>query len=195
MRAVTTLLNYGEQRKNLPPHPPLPPPFFLRKSPGGCLILIGGLFHLRGCNQGSGSLGFGDTSITQATPWRRVSLACYFALLEILAAHRLDQVVVRGGVFYLTVLMSVFIVATIVAKCAASTSLCAYASGPPPISLYLASRVDSCCWAACSFLWRTPLPHEAQRPEAARSAVALFRAATGTITTSSGDLSGDRQLR
>lgn len=82
-------------------------------------IVIGGLFIYAGVIKVLDPVGFaGDIDNYKTLPWPiGVRLAFYLPWLEILCGLALiTQVLYRGGVFILTLLMSIFIIATIVAK-------------------------------------------------------------------------------
>ena len=129
-------------------------------------LLIGGLFIYAGVVKVLDPIGFaGDIDNYKALPWPvGVRLAFYLPWLEILCGLALiTRQLYRGGVFILTVLMSVFIIATIVAKARGLDISCGcfgHASQYLSFAWHLA--LDFVLLGGLLFLWRTPLPNPAR---------------------------------
>jgi len=127
-------------------------------------IIIGGLFIYAGVIKVLDPVGFaGDIDNYKTLPWPiGVRLAFYLPWLEILCGLALiTRVLYRGGVFILTVLMAVFIVATIVAKARGLDISCGcfgHASQYLSFAWHLA--LDFLLLGGLLFLWRTPLPKD-----------------------------------
>jgi putative oxidoreductase len=126
-------------------------------------VIIGGLFIYAGVVKVVDPVGFaGDIDNYKTLPWPvGVRLAFYLPWLEILCGLALiTRVLYRGGVFILTLLMSVFIVATIVAKMRGLDISCGcfgHASQYLSFAWHLA--LDFLLLGGLLFLWRTPLPN------------------------------------
>ena len=127
-------------------------------------IIIGGLFIYAGVIKVLDPVEFaGDIDNYKTLPWPiGVRLAFYLPWLEILCGLALiTRVLYRGGVLILTVLMSVFIVATIVAKARGLDITCGcfgHASQYLSFAGHLA--LDFLLLGGLLFLWRTPLPKD-----------------------------------
>jgi uncharacterized membrane protein YphA (DoxX/SURF4 family) len=127
-------------------------------------FIIGGLFIYAGAIKVLDPVGFaGDIDNYKTLPWPvGVRLAFYLPWLEIFCGLALiTRVLYRGGVFILTVLMSVFIVATIVAKMRGLDISCGcfgHASQYLNFAWHLA--LDFLLLGGLLFLWRTPLPKD-----------------------------------
>jgi putative oxidoreductase len=126
-------------------------------------LLIGGLFIYAGVVKVLDPVGFaGDIENYKVLPWPiGVRLAFYLPWLEILAGVAL---IVRrlywGGWFILTVLMTVFIVATIVAKMRGLDISCGcfgHVSKSFSFAWHLA--LDFALLGGLLFLWKTPRPN------------------------------------
>lgn len=124
-------------------------------------IIVGGLFIYAGVIKVLDPVEFaGDIENYKTLPWPiGVRLAFYLPWLEIFCGLALiTRVLYRGGVFILTVLMSVFIVATIVAKARGLDISCGcfgHASKSLSFAWHLA--LDFLLLGGLLFLWRTPL--------------------------------------
>ena len=127
-------------------------------------FIIGGLFIYAGAIKVLDPVGFaGDIDNYTTLPWPiGVRLAFYLPWLEIFCGLALiTRVLYRGGVFILTVLMSVFIIATIVAKMRGLDISCGcfgHASQYLNFAWHLA--LDFLLLGGLLFLWRTPLPKD-----------------------------------
>ena len=127
-------------------------------------IIIGGLFIYAGAIKILDPVEFaGDIDNYKTLPWPvGVRLAFYLPWLEILCGFALiTRVLYRGGVFILTVLMSVFVIATIVAKARGLDITCGcfgHASQYLSFAWHLA--LDFLLLGGLLFLWRTPLPKD-----------------------------------
>ena len=127
-----------------------------------CAFIIGGLFIYAGAIKVLDPVGFaGDIDNYKTLPWPiGVRLAFYLPWLEILCGLALiTRLFYRGGVFILTVLMAVFVVATIVAKTRGLDISCGcfgHASQYLSFAWHLA--LDFLLLGGLLFLWRTPLP-------------------------------------
>jgi putative oxidoreductase len=127
-------------------------------------IIIGGLFIYAGAIKVLDPVGFaGDIDNYKTLPWPvSVRLAFYLPWLEILCGLALiTRLLDRGGVFVLTVLMAVFIIATIVAKMRGLDISCGcfgHASQYLSFAWHLA--LDFLLLGGLLFLWRTPLPKD-----------------------------------
>jgi putative oxidoreductase len=126
-------------------------------------IIIGGLFIYAGVIKVLDPVEFaGDIENYKTLPWPiGVRLAFYLPWLEILCGLALiTRQLYRGGLFILTVLMSVFILATIVAKARGLDISCGcfgHASKSLTFAWHLA--LDFLLLGGLLFLWRTPLPN------------------------------------
>jgi uncharacterized membrane protein YphA (DoxX/SURF4 family) len=127
-------------------------------------IVIGGLFIYAGVIKVMDPVEFaGDIDNYKTLPWPiGVGLAFYLPWLEILCGFALiTRVLYRGGVLILTVLMAVFILATIVAKARGLDVSCGcfgHASQYLSFAWHLA--LDFLLFGGLLFLWRTPLPND-----------------------------------
>jgi uncharacterized membrane protein YphA (DoxX/SURF4 family) len=127
-------------------------------------MIIGGLFIYAGVIKALDPVEFaGDIDNYKTLPWPiGVRLAFYLPWLEILCGLALiTRVLYRGGVFILTLLMSVFIVATIAAKARGLDISCGcfgHASQYLSFAWHLA--LDFLLLGGLLFLWRTPLPRD-----------------------------------
>ena len=95
-------------------------------------------------------------------PWQiSVWLALYLPWLEIFCGLALiTRVLYRGGVFILTALMFVFILATIVAKARGLDISCGcFGHASKYLSFAWHLVLDFVLLGALLFLWRTPLPN------------------------------------
>jgi uncharacterized membrane protein YphA (DoxX/SURF4 family) len=125
-------------------------------------IIIGGLFIYAGGIKVLDPIEFaGDIDNYKTLPWPvGVRLAFYLPWLEIFCGLALiTRVFYRGGVFILTALMVVFVVATIVAKARGLDISCGcfgHASQYLSFAWHLA--LDFLLLGGLLFLWRTPLP-------------------------------------
>jgi uncharacterized membrane protein YphA (DoxX/SURF4 family) len=128
-------------------------------------VIIGGLFIYAGVIKVLDPVGFaGDIDNYKTLPWPiGVRLAFYLPWLEILCGLALiTRYLYRGGVFILTVLMTVFIFATMVAKARGLDISCGcfgHASQYLSFAWHLA--LDFLLLGGLIFLWRTPLPKDA----------------------------------
>lgn len=124
-------------------------------------IIVGGLFIYAGAIKVLDPVEFaGDIENYKLLPWPiGVRLAFYLPWLEIFCGLALiTRILYRGGVFILTVLMSVFILATIVAKARGLDISCGcfgHASKYLSFTWHLA--LDFLLLGGLLFLWRTPL--------------------------------------
>jgi uncharacterized membrane protein YphA (DoxX/SURF4 family) len=127
-------------------------------------LIIGGLFIYAGVIKVLDPVGFaGDIDNYKTLPWPiSVRLAFYLPWLEILCGLALiTRYLYRGGVFILTALMAVFIVATIMAKARGLDISCGcfgHASQYLSFAWHLA--LDFLLLGGLLFLWRTPLPKD-----------------------------------
>jgi uncharacterized membrane protein YphA (DoxX/SURF4 family) len=124
-------------------------------------IVIGGLFIYAGVIKVLDPVEFaGDIENYKTLPWPiGVRLAFYLPWLEIFCGLALiTRVLYRGGVFILTVLMSVFIVATIVAKARGLDISCGcFGHASKSLSFAWHLTLDFLLLGGLLFLWRTPL--------------------------------------
>jgi uncharacterized membrane protein YphA (DoxX/SURF4 family) len=123
-------------------------------------VIIGALFVYAGAVKVLDPIGFaGDIENYKTLPWPiGVRLAFYLPWLEILCGLALiTRCLFRGGVFILTILMSVFIIATIVAKARGLDISCG-CFGHATKSLTFAWHLvlDFLLLAGLLFLWRRP---------------------------------------
>ncbi|MCA1657806.1 MAG: hypothetical protein LC627_00735, partial [Verrucomicrobiaceae bacterium] len=105
----------------------------------------------------------GDIENYKTVPWPiGVRLAFYLPWLEILCGLALiTRCLYRGGVFILTVLMSVFIIATIVAKGRGLDISCGcFGHATQSLSFAWHLALDFLLLGGLLFLWRRP--HEGQ---------------------------------
>lgn len=127
-------------------------------------VIIGALFVYAGGVKVLDPVGFaGDIENYKTLPWPiGVRLAFYLPWLEILCGLALiTRCLFRGGMFILTVLMSVFIIATIVAKVRGLDISCGcfgHATKSLTFAWHLA--LDFLLLGGLLFLWRRP--HERQ---------------------------------
>ena len=135
-------------------------------------LLVGGVFIFAGLSKIVGLQPFRfldpmefarDIDNYKTLPWPiSVRLAFYLPWLEILCGLALiTRMLYRGGVFILTLLMAVFIVATIVAKMRGLDISCGcfgHASQYLNFAWHLA--LDFLLLGGLLFLWRTPLPKD-----------------------------------
>jgi putative oxidoreductase len=127
-------------------------------------VILGALFVYAGAVKVLDPVGFaGDIENYKILPWPiGVRLAFYLPWLEIFCGLALiTRCLDRGGVFILTVLMSVFVVATIVAKARGLDISCGcfgHASKSLSFAWHLA--LDFLLLGGLLFLWRRP--HEGQ---------------------------------
>jgi uncharacterized membrane protein YphA (DoxX/SURF4 family) len=126
-------------------------------------VVIGGLFIYAGAIKVLDPAGFaGDIDNYKILPWPiGVRLAFYLPWLEILCGLALiTRRLYWGGLFILTLLMSVFILATIVAKARGLDISCGcfgHASKYLSFSWHLA--LDFLLLGGLVLLWRTPWPN------------------------------------
>lgn len=126
-------------------------------------LLIGGLFIYAGAVKVLDPVGFaGDIENYKMLPWPTgVRLAFYLPWLEIVCGLALiARCLFRGGLFILTVLMSVFIIATIVAKARGLDISCGcfgHASKYLNFAWHLA--LDFVLLGGLLFLWKMPWPN------------------------------------
>lgn len=153
--------SYGGQAAEAPSSIILPPSSFSQIGWRILAIIIGGLFIYAGVVKVLDPVGFaGDIDNYKTLPWPiSVRLAFYLPWLEIFCGLALiTRYLYRGGVFVLTVLMFVFIVATIVAKARGLDISCGcfgHASQYLSFAWHLA--LDFVLLGGLLFLWRTPL--------------------------------------
>jgi uncharacterized membrane protein YphA (DoxX/SURF4 family) len=124
-------------------------------------VIIGGLFIYAGVIKALDPVGFArDIDNYKMLPWPiAVGLALYLPWLEIFCGLALiTRILFRGGVFILTALMFIFVLATIVAKARGLDISCGcfgHASKSLSFAWHLA--LDFLLLGALLFLWRTPL--------------------------------------
>jgi putative oxidoreductase len=141
----------------------LPPSAFPRNAWRVVAIIIGGLFIYAGVIKVLDPVAFaGDIENYKMLPWPiGVRLAFYLPWLEIFCGLALiTRILSRGGVFILTLLMSVFILATIIAKARGLDISCGcfgHASNYLSFTWHLV--LDFLLLGGLLFLWRTPLPN------------------------------------
>jgi uncharacterized membrane protein YphA (DoxX/SURF4 family) len=153
---------YGDQAVQSPSSLILPPSSLSQIGWRALAIVIGGLFIYAGAVKVLDPVGFaGDIDNYKTLPWPiGVRLAFFLPWLEIFCGLALiTRVLYRGGVFILTVLMFVFVVATIAAKARGLDITCGcfgHASQYLSFAWHLA--LDFLLLGGLLFLWRTPLP-------------------------------------
>jgi uncharacterized membrane protein YphA (DoxX/SURF4 family) len=123
-------------------------------------VIIGALFVYAGAVKVMDPVGFaGDIENYKTLPWPiGVRLAFYLPWLEILCGVALiTRVLFRGGVFILTILMSVFIIATIVAKARGLDISCGcFGHATKSLSFAWHLALDFLLLGGLLFLWRRP---------------------------------------
>lgn len=155
--------SYGGQAAGAPSSLLLPPSTFSQIGWRILAVVIGGLFIYAGVVKVLDPVGFaGDIDNYKTLPWPiGVRLAFYLPWLEILCGLALiTRYLYRGGLFILTVLMTIFIVATIVAKARGLDISCGcfgHASQYLSFAWHLA--LDFLLLGGLLLLWRTPLPN------------------------------------
>lgn len=128
-------------------------------------VIVGALFVYAGAVKVLDPIGFaGDIENYKTLPWPiGVRLAFYLPWLEILCGLALiTRCLDRGGVFILTILMSVFIIATIIAKARGLDISCGcfgHASKSLSFAWHLA--LDFLLLGGLLFLWRRPRESQA----------------------------------
>jgi uncharacterized membrane protein YphA (DoxX/SURF4 family) len=126
-------------------------------------IAIGGLFVYAGVVKVLDPVGFaGDIENYKILPWPiGVRMAFYLPWLEIFCgAALITRRLHRGALFILTVLMSVFIIVTIIAKARGLDISCGcFGHATKSLSFAWHLVLDFILLGGILFLWRTPLPN------------------------------------
>jgi uncharacterized membrane protein YphA (DoxX/SURF4 family) len=127
-------------------------------------VIIGALFVYAGAVKVLDPVGFaGDIENYKTLPWPiGVRLAFYLPWLEILCGLALiTRCLYRGGIFILTILMSVFVLATIIAKARGLDITCGcFGHAGKSLSFAWHLVLDFLLLGGLLFLWRRP--HEGQ---------------------------------
>jgi uncharacterized membrane protein YphA (DoxX/SURF4 family) len=128
-------------------------------------VIVGALFVYAGAVKVLDPIGFaGDIENYKALPWPiGVRLAFYLPWLEIICGLALiTRCLDRGGVFVLTILMSVFIIATIIAKARGLDISCGcFGHATKSLSFAWHLALDFVLLGGLLVLWRKPRESQA----------------------------------
>ena len=126
-------------------------------------VIIGALFIYAGAVKVVDPVEFArDIDNYKMLPWQvGVGLALYLPWLEIFCGLALiTRILYRGGLFFLTVLMALFIIITIIAKARGLDISCGcFGHASKDLSFAWHLGLDFLLLGGLLVLWRTPLPN------------------------------------